>query len=96
MSFDRRFVRLLAREMPVRRGLVMSDRLSFVERRVSIRIAKPEFLAVESTVLGQGWVARARGVMPVYGWTIRTREQRAQAAVQADALIWEADGRPRI
>jgi glycerophosphoryl diester phosphodiesterase len=96
MSFDRRFVRLLAREMPVRRGLVMSDRLSFVERRVSIRIAKPEFLAVESTALGQGWVARARGVMPVYGWTIRTREQRAQAAVQADALIWEADGRPRI
>lgn len=96
MSFDCRFVRLLAREMPVRRGLVMSDRLSLVERCVSIRIAKPEFLAVESTALGQEGVARARGVMPVYGWTIRTREQRSQAAVQADALIWETDGRPRI
>jgi hypothetical protein len=34
--------------------------------------------------------------MPVYSWTIRTADQRAQAQVQADALIWEADGRPRI
>jgi len=34
--------------------------------------------------------------MPVYSWTIRTAEERRQAEVQADALIWEGDGRPRI
>jgi hypothetical protein len=34
--------------------------------------------------------------MPVYSWTIATAEQRAQAEVHADALIWEADGRPGI
>jgi hypothetical protein len=80
----------------VRRGLVMRERLSFVERRLSIRLAAPQFLAVESTALGQDWVSRTRAATPLYSWTIRTPEQRAQAAVQADALIWEADGRPRI
>jgi hypothetical protein len=34
--------------------------------------------------------------MPVYSWTIRSESERAQAAVHADALIWEGDGRPRI
>ena len=33
--------------------------------------------------------------MPVYTWTIRTAAERAQAEVQADALIWEADGGPQ-
>jgi len=33
-------------------------------------------------------------MMPVYSWTIATVEQRLQAQVHADALIWEADGRP--
>jgi hypothetical protein len=32
--------------------------------------------------------------VPVYSWTIRTPAERAEAARNADALIWEADGRP--
>ena len=57
-------------------------------------LASPDFLAVERTSLGRRWVARARERMPVYSWTIRTAAEREQARVQADALIWEADGRP--
>jgi len=51
---------------------------------------------VDRAALGKRWVERVRRRMPVYSWTIRTSEQREQARVQADALIWEADGRPRI
>ena len=50
----------------------------------------------EQMALGQDWVAELRRRMPVYGWTIATREERVKAQVHADALIWEADGRPRI
>lgn len=96
MSLDRRLLRLVRRQMPgLRRGLVMRDRLSFVERRISNRIAQPKFLAVESAALGKTWVASARGSLPVYGWTIRSAVERRQAEVHADALIWESDGRPR-
>jgi glycerophosphoryl diester phosphodiesterase len=96
MSLDRRLLRLVQRQMPgLRCGLVMRDRLSFVERRISIRIAQPKFLALESAALGKTWVARARGSLPVYGWTIRSAVERRQAEVHADALIWESDGRPR-
>ena len=59
-------------------------------------LADPQFLAVDRAALGKAWVARVRRRMPVYSWTIRTPSERAQATVHADALIWEADGRPRI
>jgi glycerophosphoryl diester phosphodiesterase len=95
LSFDPRLLRLVKTQMPgVRRGLLIQERRSYVERRMYIRIAEPEFLAVEFATLGRPWVAQARRSRPVYGWTIRTVAQRAQAQVQADALIWEADGRP--
>jgi glycerophosphoryl diester phosphodiesterase len=96
MSFDPRIARLVKTNMPeVRRGLVIRDSLPPARRRIALWLADPQFLAVERTALGKPWVARVRSRMPVYSWTIRTAEQRAQAEVHADALIWEGDGRPR-
>jgi len=95
MSFDPRLPRLLKTNLPeVRRGLVVRDRLKALQRRLALWLASPDFLAVDRTALGKPWVARARNRMPVYSWTIATAEQRSQAAVHCDALIWEADGRP--
>ena len=97
MSFDPRIARLLKTNMPdVRRGLVIRERLSPVKRRIALWLADPDFVAVERTALAKAWVAQLRKRMPVYSWTITTPEQRSQARVHADALIWEADGRPRI
>ena len=97
MSFDPRIPRLIRTNLPaVRRGLVMRGDLPPLRRRAAIWLAEPDFLAIERTALAQPWVARARRRMPIYSWTIRTHADRAQAEVQADALIWEGDGRPRI
>jgi glycerophosphoryl diester phosphodiesterase len=95
MSFDARLPRLLKTNLPnVRRGLVVRDSLHPAKRWLAMRLASPQFLAIDAAALGKPWVARARRRMPVYSWTIRTPEERAQAAVHADAPIWEADGRP--
>jgi glycerophosphoryl diester phosphodiesterase len=96
MSFDPRVPRWLKTNAPqVRRGLVVRDRLSGPKRWGSMMLADPQFLAVDRMALGRPWVARARRRVPVYSWTIRTAAERAAAAPLADALIWEADGRPR-
>ncbi len=96
MSFDARLCRLIRREMPgVRRGLLLKDRQTSLERNIAIRIAAPDFLGVEYAAIARRWVASLRQSMPVYCWTIHTAAERAQASVQADALIWEGDGRPR-
>jgi glycerophosphoryl diester phosphodiesterase len=95
MSFDPRLLRLLKTNLrSVRRGLVVRETLPPLQRRLALRLASPDFLAVDRAALGQRWVARVRQCMPVYSWTIRSPEQREQARVHADALIWEADGRP--
>ena len=95
MSFDPRIVRLVKTNLPeARRGLVMRDDLPPLRRRLALWLADPQFMAVEVTALGKPWVAKLRERMPVYSWTVRTLEQRRQAAVHADAAIWEADGRP--
>ena len=95
MSFDPRLARLLKTSWPdIRRGLVVRDSLPAWKRTLAIWLASPHFLAVDRIALDRPWVAKARGRMPVYSWTIRTAAERAQAMVQADALIWEADGRP--
>jgi glycerophosphoryl diester phosphodiesterase len=97
MSFDPRIARLMKTNLPeIRRGLVVRADLAPLRRRASLWLAAPQFLAVDRKTLDAAWVARARQRMPIYSWTIRTAADRAQAAVQADALIWEADGRPRI
>jgi glycerophosphoryl diester phosphodiesterase len=96
MSFDPRLPRLLKTNLPeLRRGLVVRDALPMARRAVALWLADPQFVAVERSALGKPWVASLRERMPVYSWTIRTPEERMQAQVQADALIWEADGRPR-
>jgi glycerophosphoryl diester phosphodiesterase len=95
MSFDPRLPRWLKTNAPhVRRGLVIRERLSPVRRWVSMMLADPQFIAVEQAALRQAWVAHARRRVPVYAWTIRTPAERSAAAPLADALIWEADGRP--
>lgn len=96
MSFDPRIPCLLKTNMPqVRRGLVIRDSLPTIRREAALWLADPDFVAVERTALAKPWVARIRESMPVYSWTIATPEQRSQAQVHADALIWEADGGPR-
>jgi glycerophosphoryl diester phosphodiesterase len=96
MSFDPRISRLLKTNLPaVRRGLVIDAKPSPVRRWLGERLADPLFLAVDRTLLAQPWVAKSRGRMPIYTWTIRSSAERRQAEVQADALIWEGDGRPR-
>jgi glycerophosphoryl diester phosphodiesterase len=95
MSFDPRIARLLKTNHPrVRRGLVIRDSLPGWKRRLARFLANPNFLAVDRKALGKGWVTKARERLPIYSWTIRGPEQRLQAQVHADALIWEADGRP--
>ena len=95
MSFDPRISRLLKTNHPrIRRGLIVKETLSPLRRRVALSLADPQFLAVERTALVKSWVAKERRRMPVYSWTIRGPQQRVQAQVHADALIWEADGRP--
>jgi len=95
MSFDPRLPRLLKTNMPsVRRGLVVRHGLRPWKRKLGIWLAAPHFLAVDRAALEQPWVAKARERMPLYTWTIRSPAERAQASVHADALIWEADGRP--
>jgi hypothetical protein len=97
MSFDPRIPRLMKTNLPhARRGLVIRDELPPLRRQVAMWLADPQFIAVERTALGKDWVADVRRRMPVYSWTIRSESERAQAAVHADALIWEGDGRPRI
>jgi glycerophosphoryl diester phosphodiesterase len=95
MSFDPRVARLLKTNVPeVRRGLILRASTPPLRRRLFLGLADPHFLAVELPALHQPWVSRARGSRPLYAWTVRTPAQRAQSKVQADALIWEADGRP--
>ena len=96
MSFDPRASSWFARHAPsVRRGLVIRDSLSTAGRWGAMMVADPQFLAVDRAALGRPWVWRARRRMPVASWTIHTAAERAAAAPYADALIWEADGRPR-
>ena len=96
MSFDPRLPRWFKTNAPhIRRGLVVSEKLSRVRRWWAMKLADPQFLSVHRAVIDQPWVARARRGMPVTCWTIRTAAERAAAEFHADALIWEADGRPR-
>jgi len=95
MSFDPRIPRLMKTNLPrVRRGLVIRDRLPAWKRRIALWLADPQFLSVEVAALGKPWVERERRRLPVYTWTVRNLDQRQQAAVHADAAIWEDNGRP--
>jgi len=96
MSFEPAVGRWFGRQAPhLRRGLVISERASALDRWRSIIMASPHFLAVDRAALGRSWVIKQRGRRWLYSWTIRTPAERETAQVHADALIWEADGRPR-
>ncbi|MEA1072325.1 glycerophosphodiester phosphodiesterase family protein [Sphingomonas sp. LY160] len=95
MSFDPRLIRWLATNaILIRRGLVVRDSLPDFKRWVAMNLADPHFIAVDRHCLGKRWVEDARRDMPVYSWTIARAGERRAAAPFADALIWEADGRP--
>lgn len=95
MSFDPRLPRLLKTHWPcVFRGLVIRASLPTWKRVAALRLAAPQFAAVDVAALGEAWVDRLRRRMPVYIWTVRDAAQRSKARVHADAPIWEADGRP--
>lgn len=95
MSFDPRASSWFARHAPdVRRGLVIAERLSTIERWTAMMIADPQFLAIDRVALGRPWAARARRRLPLASWTIRSVGERDAAEPLADSLIWETDGRP--
>ena len=95
MSFQPGLMRWMKINAPhMRRGLVIRDSLAAPKRWFAMKLADPSFLAVDVAAIERPWVAAAREIMPVYTWTVRTREQRRIALPRADALIWEADGRP--
>ena len=95
MSFDPRLLRWLKTNAAhMRRGLVIRDSLSSLKRWGAMTLADPAFLAVDVAAIEKPWVAAARSKLPVYTWTVCTRDDRARSLPCADALIWEADGRP--
>ncbi len=95
MSFHPGLMRWLKTNAPhLRRGLVVRDSLPPFKRWIAMKLADPAFLAVDVAAIERPWVAKARAKMPVYTWTVRTRDERARALPRADALIWESDGRP--
>ena len=95
MSFHPGLLRWFKTNAPeMRRGLVIRDSLSTSKRWIAMKLADPAFLAVDFAAIERAWVAKARADLPVYTWTVRTRADRALALARADALIWEADGRP--
>jgi glycerophosphoryl diester phosphodiesterase len=97
MSFEPAVGRWFALRRPhYRRGLVISERASAFDRWRSIKLASPQFLAVDRAALGRFWAAKQRSLRWLYSWTIRSAAERETAEIHADTLIWEGDGRPRI
>lgn len=96
MSFDPRvpaWFAIHASHLP--RGLVIADRLPMLRRRAAIALARPDFLAVETTAAVRPWVTAQRRRRPVASWTVRNAADRDTLSNRVDALIWEGDGRPR-
>jgi len=95
MSFEPAAVKWFARHRPDRRrGLVISERASAMDRWSGILKASPHFLALDRGAIARPWVAKQRAKRWVYSWTIRSPSDRETAEIHADALIWEGDGRP--
>jgi glycerophosphoryl diester phosphodiesterase len=96
MSFESKVGAWFSRNLPyLRRGLVISERASAIDRWGSILNARPNFLAVDRGAIARPWVAKQRVKRQLYSWTIRSPADRQTAEIHADALIWEGDGRPR-
>lgn len=96
MSFEPGVGKWLAGNAPqIRRGLVISRKASAFDRWRGLRVAAPQFLAVNCGAVARPWAKRERRRRWLYSWTIRGSDERETAEIHADALIWEADGRPR-
>ena len=96
MSFEPVIGKWLALHAPhMRRGLVISRKASTFDRWRGLRAAAPQFLAVDCGAVARPWATRERTRRWLYSWTIRGLDERETAEIYADALIWEADGRPR-
>jgi glycerophosphoryl diester phosphodiesterase len=96
MSFESRVGAWFAYKRPfVRRGLVISERASAIDRWGGILNARPSFLAIDRGAVSRSWVAKHRKRRWIYSWTVRSPADRQTAEIHADALIWEGDGRPR-
>ena len=95
MSFEPKAIKWFARRVPWRRrGLVISERASAIDRWSNILSASPHFLAVDVAAVARPWVAKQRARRWVYSWTVRTPQDRQTAEIHADAPIWEGNGRP--
>lgn len=95
MSFEHKAVKWFARHCPDRRrGLVISERASAMDRWSGMLNASPHFLAIDCGAIARPWVAKQRAKRWIYSWTIRSFSGRKTAEIHADALIWEGDGRP--
>jgi glycerophosphoryl diester phosphodiesterase len=95
MSFDPRVGAWFARHAPeIPRGLVIADAAPGWRRFAMLGVARPTFLAVETTAALRPWVTQARRRWPVACWTVRDAEQKQALSDRVDALIWEGDGRP--
>jgi glycerophosphoryl diester phosphodiesterase len=95
MSFEPKAIKWFARHRPnLRRGLVISERASVVERWSGTLKASPHFHAVDVAAISRPWVAKQRMGRWVYSWTVASPADRRTAEIHADAPIWEGDGRP--
>jgi len=95
MSFNPEVGRWLQAHAPqLTRGLVLTetrkDWRGKLERWLSVRRARPHFLAYDVRCLPSPLPARmrAKGV-PVFAWTVRTAAERARAENHADAPVFE-------
>jgi glycerophosphoryl diester phosphodiesterase len=96
MSFNPEIGRWFRSHAPdVLRGLVVTEegKKGFrgrIERHLSLRVAKPDFLAYDVRDFPSRFASgcRASG-MPVLTWTVRTEADRARAAANADQIIYE-------
>jgi len=96
MSFDPRVGRWFSKHAPdILRGIVIGAKESPLQRWAKLRMSRAQFAAVNTHVVPTRWAQALRRRMPLATWTVRTAGQREALANQADALIWEGDGRPR-
>jgi glycerophosphoryl diester phosphodiesterase len=96
MSFNPEIGRWFARHAPDRlRGLVVTEHekgalRGRLERGLGLWRSRADFLAYDIRDLPSVFAAavRRRG-KPVFTWTVRTSEERARAAADADQIIYE-------
>lgn len=99
MSFDPKVVRWFAVHAPERvRGLVVTeeDRGAVrgpIERRLSMILARPDFVACDIRDLPSAFARRVgQAGLPLLTWTVRGEVQRMVAAAHADQIIYEVPG----